>query len=125
MDYGNFGTYNPDLCACGCKTPVEDNGLTPRYATATCRERWAAVRMLRPEDHVEPELLDEHPQPPPPAAEPIAVEEVAQVQQEFAERVIAEPDAGPVRPAVPPGMPVPPRSTSLREAFRQGTRRVW
>ncbi|MFJ5984239.1 hypothetical protein [Lentzea sp. NPDC092896] len=125
MDYGSFGTHNPDLCACGCKTPVKDNGLTPRYATPTCRDRWAAARTPRPSDVVESDLLDDGPQEPPPPSEPVGVEEVAEVQQEFAERVIVAPEAEEALRAAPSGMQVQPRSKSLWKALRHGGRKVW
>lgn len=116
--------YDPDACACGCGTPVAYNGLEPRFASAACRARWVARLAIGPDAEPVPMVLDARPQDPPPAAAPVAVEEVAEVRSEFAQRVAVAPQVEAVLQAAPSGMSVRPSSRSVRRFLAGIVRKV-
>jgi hypothetical protein len=98
----------PGRCGCGCRTPVADEGLHPRFATTQCRARWRRQWAIDA-DPADVVLLDDEPQEPPPASAPVPVEEVAETRAEFAERIAVAPQVEEaLRPAAA-GMFVRPR----------------
>jgi hypothetical protein len=122
---GNHGRHDPDLCACGCGMPVAYDGLEPRFALGACRTRWVAQWAIGPDAGPAAMALDTRPQDPLPAADPVAVEEVAEVRAEFAQRVAVAPQVEAVREASPSGMWVQPGPRSLMRLLRGLARRVW
>ncbi len=113
LPHSRYTEHDRNLCACGCGVPVKDTGVVPRYATEACRARW--VERMNPALSTEPgePLLDEGPQGPPPQPAPVPAEEIAEVQAEFAQRIVAAPQVEAVLRAAPSGMLVPPTRRSL------------
>jgi hypothetical protein len=130
MRANGFGEYDDNTCACGCRAKVAHNGLEPRFATTACRTRWVDRLTIGPcgEPESAPERapagLDARPQNPPPPPVPVAVEEVAEVQTEFAHRVATAPQLEVLLETPPPGMWVQPRSRSLWQLLTGAVRRV-
>lgn len=119
-----YGYYDRKLCACGCGTRVDPGELVPAYASTECRARWAAAMTLQPGG--EPGKLESRPQALPPLAAPVPVEEVAEVQTEFAQRLTITPQVESALHVVPSGLEVRPRRRSLWKALtRDWARRVW
>lgn len=123
MGANGFGYYDSDACACGCKAPVAYEGLEPRFASAACRARWVARLAIGPDAQAVPAALDARPQGPPPAAAPVADEEVIEVRAEFAQRVTVAPQVEAVLSA-PSGMLVRPRPGALLKFLWRAARKV-
>lgn len=113
LSFTAYEEHDPDLCACGCKTPVAYNGLEPRFASGACRTRWVDKWAIKPCEP-EPVALDDGPQEPPPAEpDAVPVEEVAETQAEFARRIAVAPQVEVALQAAPTGIEVRPRARSL------------
>lgn len=126
MMSSGYDYYDRDVCACGCRTPVAYDGLEPRFASAACRARWVERLAIRPDAEVAtvPVVLDVRPQDPPPSPEPVAVEEVAEVQSEFAQRVAVASEVEAVLQTASSGMSVRPSSRSVRKFLAGIVRKV-
>lgn len=122
LSFGSKDTHDRDLCACGCRTPVAYDGLEPRFASGACRARWVDKWAIGPCEP-EPAALDDGPQSVPPPADPVPVEEVAEVQAEFAQRVVAAPKVEAALSA--PSMWVQPSPRSVWKTLRGLARKVW
>lgn len=120
MSYGGFGDYDRNTCACGCKARVAYEGLEPRFASTTCRSRWVARLAIGPDAGPAPVVLDVRSQDPPQPAPPVAIEEVAEVQAEFAQRVTVAPQVE----AALSGMLVRPRPGALLKFLLRVARKV-
>jgi len=122
--HSNFTKHDPGLCACGCETPVDNDGLAPRFADGACRRRWTEQWAIGP-GKAERVVLDDGSQDPPPPAVPVAAEEAVQVRAEFAQRITVAPQADAVIGSAPSGMWVQPQSRSLWKALTSAVRKVW
>jgi len=114
--------HNPELCACGCGVRVPASELKPRFASTVCRSRWVQQWALDPDGVEAAAVLDDRPQDLPPPAVPVSVEEVAEAQAEFAERVAVAPQADAVLQAVP--LRVRPRARLMWELIAKRRRKV-
>lgn len=123
LSFGSNDTHDRDTCACGCGNLARP-GLQPRFAGGSCRQRW--IDKLAIHDQAPPEALDDGPQQPPPSAAPVPVEEVAEVQTEFAQRVTVAPQLEETltRTSAPSGMWVPPGPGALWKLLTRRRRKV-
>lgn len=125
----SLSRYEPrdHLCDCGCGVPVAHDGLVPRFARGSCRDRWIKALAVHgqpaPEPAREPVELDDRPQGPPPSADPVRAEEIAEVQAEFARRVTVAPQVETVLTASS-GMLVRPRPGALLKFLLRAARKV-
>lgn len=124
LSYSSNDTHDRDTCACGCRTRVAYDGLEPRFASAACRARWVARLAIGPDVEPVSAVLDARPQDPPPAAAPVAVEEVAEVQTEFAQRVVVAPQVEALLHPAPSQLVVRPRQRSLWRLLTGAVRKV-
>ncbi len=122
LSFGSRDIHDPNLCACGCGAHVAYDGLEPRFAFGACRTRWVDKWAIGPCEP-EPAVLDDRPQAPPPPADPVPAQEVADVRAEFAQRVTVAPQ---VETALSPpsGAWVRPRPGALLKFLLRATRKV-
>lgn len=113
-----------DTCDCGCGNRARP-GLRPRFAGASCRQRWIDKLAIHDRPTPGTAKLDRGPQELPPPADPIPVQEVAEVQAEFAQRVTVAPAVETMLESAPSGTWVQPRPRSLWKTLRGLARRVW